>query len=166
MATQHFKRNLLLNLYREEKKYLVYFFLPLKREKNFWHLQPVSSVWRPLAFLPVTLSLLSSSSICSPCLLNSSEGKKKKNSSVGEESSCSIGDACSVPGLGRSPGGRNGTHFLPKKSHAQSSLVGYSPKGCNGSDMTMHAYNLHGNHTHSCSKIYMFFGMSVTFSPL
>ena len=32
------------------------FFLPLKRDKNVWHLQAISSVWRPLAFLPVTLS--------------------------------------------------------------------------------------------------------------
>ena len=31
--------------------------LPLKREgQNVWHGQPISSVWRPLAFLPVTLS--------------------------------------------------------------------------------------------------------------
>ena len=59
MATQHFKRNLLLNLYREgKKKYLVCFLLSLKREKNVWHLQPISSIWRPLAFLPVTLSFL------------------------------------------------------------------------------------------------------------
>ena len=35
----------------------VCFLLPLKREiKNVWHLQPISSIWRPLAFLPVTLS--------------------------------------------------------------------------------------------------------------
>ena len=62
MATQNFKRNLLLNLYREgEKKNirLVSFLLPFKREiKDVWHLQPISSVWRPLAFLPVTLSLV------------------------------------------------------------------------------------------------------------
>ena len=58
MATQHVKRNLLLNLYREEKISLVCFLLPLKRERNVWHLQPLSSVWRPLAFLPVTLSLI------------------------------------------------------------------------------------------------------------
>ena len=56
MATQHFKRNLLLNLYREEKISLVCFLLPHNRDKNVWHLQPISSVWRPLAFLPVTLS--------------------------------------------------------------------------------------------------------------
>ena len=60
MATQYFKRNLLLNLYREgKKKSLVCFLLPLKRDKNVWHLQPISRVWRPLAFLPVTLSELS-----------------------------------------------------------------------------------------------------------
>ena len=47
MATQHFKRNLLLNLYREEKTLLVCFLLPLKRAKNVWHLQPLSSIWRP-----------------------------------------------------------------------------------------------------------------------
>ena len=60
MATQHFKRNLPLNLYTEGKKIyisLVCFLLPLKRDKNVWHLQPISFIWRPLAFLPVTLSL-------------------------------------------------------------------------------------------------------------
>ena len=36
---------------------LVCFFLLLKRDKNVWHLQPLSSIWRPLAFLPVTISL-------------------------------------------------------------------------------------------------------------
>ena len=57
MATQYFKRNLSLNLYREGKKILlVCFFLPLKRDKNVWHLQAIFSIWRPLAFLPVTLS--------------------------------------------------------------------------------------------------------------
>ena len=57
MATQYFKRNLLLNVYREGKN-IASFLLLLKREKSVWHLQAVSSVWRPLAFLPVTLSLL------------------------------------------------------------------------------------------------------------
>ena len=55
MATQHFKRNF-LNLYREEKISLVSFLLPLKRDKNVWQLQPLSSIWRPLAFLTVNLS--------------------------------------------------------------------------------------------------------------
>ena len=27
-----------------------------KRERNVWHFQPIFSLWRPLAFLPVTLS--------------------------------------------------------------------------------------------------------------
>ena len=40
----------------KEKISLVCFLLLLKRDKNVWHLQPISSVWRPLAFLPVTLS--------------------------------------------------------------------------------------------------------------
>ena len=58
MAIQYFKRNLLLTLYREGKKIsLVCFLLRLREIKNVWHLQPVSSVWRPRAFLPVTLSL-------------------------------------------------------------------------------------------------------------
>ena len=51
-------------LSREGKKNLtlvVCFLLQLKREiKNIWHLQPISSVWGPLAFLPVTLSCLAS----------------------------------------------------------------------------------------------------------
>ena len=58
MATQNFKRNLLLNLYREGKISLLCFLLPLKRDKNVWHLQAISSIWRPLGFLPVTLSVL------------------------------------------------------------------------------------------------------------
>ena len=64
MATQHVERNLLLNLYRGDIS-LVYFCLPFKRDKNVWHLQPLSSIWRPLAFLPVTLSL------CCPVFLPS-----------------------------------------------------------------------------------------------
>ena len=37
-----------------------------------------------------------------------------------------------IPGSGRSPGERNGNPppvFLPRKSHGQSSLAGYSPWG-------------------------------------
>ena len=59
MATQNFQRTLLI-LYKEGKKNLtlvVCFLLLLHREiKNVCHLQHSSSVWRPLAFLPVTLS--------------------------------------------------------------------------------------------------------------
>ena len=60
MATQHVERNLLLNLYKENIS-LVCFFLPLKRDKNVRHLQTSFSTWRPLAFLPVTLSVVSDS---------------------------------------------------------------------------------------------------------
>ena len=40
----------------KEKIQLVCFLLPLKGDKNVWHLQAISSIWRPLGFLPVTLS--------------------------------------------------------------------------------------------------------------
>ena len=56
MATQHFKRNL-LNLSREGKTHLWFVSSCHLRDKNVWHLQPLSSIWRPLAFLPVTLSV-------------------------------------------------------------------------------------------------------------
>ena len=42
----------------KEKLQLVCFLLPLKREKNVWHVQGIFSIWTPLAFLPVTLSFL------------------------------------------------------------------------------------------------------------
>ena len=52
------QRNLLLILHGEGKKNLglvICFLLLLKGEiKIVWFLQPISSVWRPLAFLPVT----------------------------------------------------------------------------------------------------------------
>ena len=35
---------------------MVGFLLPFKREKRVCHMQPICSIWRPLAFLPVTLS--------------------------------------------------------------------------------------------------------------
>ena len=41
-----------------------------------------------------------------------------------------IRDVGSIPGLGRSPGGGHGYPlpvFLPRESHGQRSLVGYSP---------------------------------------
>ena len=51
--------------------------------------------------------------------------------SVRKDSSANAGDVSSVPGLGRSPGERNGNQptpvFLPGKSHGQRSLMGYSP---------------------------------------
>ena len=48
------------------------------------------------------------------------------------------GDAGSIPGLGRSPGGANGTPvFLPENSHTQRSQV--SPWGREESDMNEHS---------------------------
>ena len=50
-----------------------------------------------------------------------------------------IRDACSVPGLGRSPGCRRKWQLtpilLPGKSHGQKSLVGCNPWDCKRSDM-------------------------------
>ena len=51
----------------------------------------------------------------------------------------SAGDSGSISGLGRSPGVGNGNPtpvFLPGKSHGERSLVGYSPRGPQESDMT------------------------------
>ena len=48
------------------------------------------------------------------------------------------GDAGSIPGTGRAPEEGVATHssVLPGKFHGQRSLVGYSPWGFKGSDMT------------------------------
>ena len=49
------------------------------------------------------------------------------------------GDAGSIPGSGRSPGGGHGNPLhgiFPAKSHGQRSLVGYRPWGCKESDTT------------------------------
>ena len=56
-------------------------------------------------------------------------------------SACNAGDPGSIPGLGRSPGGRNGNPTLgigglPGESHGLRNLVGYSPRGLKESDMT------------------------------
>ena len=43
-----------------------------------------------------------------------------------------VRDLSSIPGSGRSPGGGHGNPspvFLPRESHGQRSLVGYSPQG-------------------------------------
>ena len=44
-------------------------------------------------------------------------------------------DVGSIPGSGRSPGEGNRNPF-PGKSHGQGNSVGYSPCGCEKSDMT------------------------------
>ena len=50
-----------------------------------------------------------------------------------------IRDAVSIPGWGGSPGGAYGNplqYFLPRESHGQRNLTGYSPYSCTESDMT------------------------------
>ena len=57
----------------------------------------------------------------------------------GKENACNAGDLVWIPGSGRTPGEGNGNPlqgFLPKKSHGQRSLVGYSQMGCKESDTT------------------------------
>ena len=58
----------------------------------------------------------------------------------GKESACSVGDAGSIPGLGRSPGGRHGNPLqfscLEGESSGQRSLEVYSPEGHKESDTT------------------------------
>ena len=59
--------------------------------------------------------------------------------SDGKESACNAGDLGSIPGLGRSPGGRHGNplqYSCLENSHGLRSLVGYSPQGCKEADMT------------------------------
>ena len=53
--------------------------------------------------------------------------------------SANVGDASSIPRLGRSPGVAPTPVFLPRQSHGQRSLAVYSSWGCKESDMTEHA---------------------------
>ena len=59
--------------------------------------------------------------------------------SDGKESARNVGDLSSIPGLGRSPGGGHGNplqYSCLENPHGQRSLVGYSPWGHEGLDMT------------------------------
>ena len=59
--------------------------------------------------------------------------------SESKEFTCSAGDPCSIPGLGRSPGGGHGNplqYSCLESPHWQRSLAGYSPKGGKESDRT------------------------------
>ena len=61
------------------------------------------------------------------------------SSSGGKESAYNAGDLGSIPGLGRSPGGRQGNPLQDsclENPHGQRSLVGYSPRGHKESDTT------------------------------
>ena len=55
------------------------------------------------------------------------------------ESGCNVGDLDSIPGLGRSRGGRNGNmhqYSCLENLHGLKSLVGYNPRGHKKSDTT------------------------------
>ena len=59
--------------------------------------------------------------------------------SDGKEFACSVGDAGSITGLGRSPGGGHGNplkYSCLENLHGKRSLVGYIPWGHKESDMT------------------------------
>ena len=60
-------------------------------------------------------------------------------SSAGKESAYNAGDLGSIPGLGRSPGGRHGNplkYLCLENPHGQRSLAGYSPCGQKEPDKT------------------------------
>ena len=59
--------------------------------------------------------------------------------SEGKESTCNVGDLGSIPGLGRSPGGRNDNPFqysCLEDPHEQRNLADYSPWDRKESDTT------------------------------
>jgi len=59
--------------------------------------------------------------------------------SNGKKYACNAGDLGSIPGLGRSPGGKHGIplqYSCLENPHGQRSLAGYSPWGCKDSDTT------------------------------
>ena len=67
--------------------------------------------------------------------------------SVVKNPPANAGDAGSIPGSGRSPGGGNGNplqYSCLENSHGQRSLVGYSPWGHKESDSTGHTHR-HNN---------------------
>ena len=68
--------------------------------------------------------------------------------SSGKESTCQCRRHGFDLWMGKIPQNRKWPHiFLPRKSHGQRSLVGYSPQGCKESDTTEHAHTLQ-QHTH------------------
>ena len=59
--------------------------------------------------------------------------------SVVKKLPANVGDVGSIPGLGRSPGGRHGNllqYSCLENPHGQRSLAGCSPWGCKELDMT------------------------------
>ena len=55
---------------------------------------------------------------------------------MGKESACNAGDAGSIPGSGRPPGGRHGNPCQYGEPLGQRSLVGHSPWGLKELEMT------------------------------
>ena len=84
---------------------------------------------------------------------------------MGKNLPANAGDADSIPGLGRSPGERNGNPtpvVLSGKSHGQRSLVGYSPWGHKELDMT-ELLSIHAEKTKYATPLFktcQFFGES------
>ena len=77
--------------------------------------------------------------------------------SDGKETTCTVGDLGSIPGLGRSPGGGHGNtlqYSCLENPHRQRSLVGYSPWAHKELDMTERAST-----AHSISHLKHFFWM-------
>ena len=63
-------------------------------------------------------------------LFSEEETINSPGGSDGKESTCSVGDLRSIPGLGRSPGGGNGNplqYSCLENPHGQRSLMGYTP---------------------------------------
>ena len=90
---------------------------------------------------------------CSPWSCKESDTTRRQNNNIlnlglpwwlsGKESTCNAGDSGLIPRSGRSPGEGNGNplQFLPRKSHGQRSLAGYSPCGCKELDTTQQLNN-------------------------
>ena len=90
----------------------------------------------PLPHLP---SVSVSVSISPFCKGTSHIGLGFPGGSDSKGSACTVGDLGSVPGLGRSPGGRHGNpvqYSFLENPHGQRSLANYSPWGHKESDMT------------------------------
>ena len=72
-------------------------------------------------------------------------------------------DTGSIPGLGRSPGGRHGNplqYSLPEEPHGQRSLPGYSPQDHKESDMTEATSHSTAGARNSCKHFHMSLSLS------
>ena len=79
------------------------------------------------------------------------------------EFACNAGDLGSIPGSGRTPGEGHGNplqYSCLENSHGQRSLEGYSPWGCNESDMTeqlsTHTHNTYSPDSFPWLSTYLF----------